>query len=503
MTCDACLLALGSANDRDRTLMVASLSGSITHQVASHGVYAVFLLMALDAVFPAGSELVMVFAGAIAAGVGGASVHLLGLATRSGVGSYLLLSSAGTLGYLAGACLGWLIGVHGGRRFLERHGGWLHLPPPRVRLAERWFRRWGWASVALGRLVPLVRSFISIPAGVFEVSFAPYVLLTLVGSAVWCFVLAAVGWALGASYVGFDGAFTYAEYAVVGARRPRGRRAAARASALRRAADRVGTARGDGPGFRRRMVRDLRMAVDRRDEHLWAARPSESRQGEPGEGQRQPRRPRAFRAHPRRLPWLEDKPTVIVVAAAGTTVATVFALASAAGWTRVVRLTGERHAWLWLLVCFAGEVVAYAGYMLTVRDMARVDDCSEMSLSVSAKTVVAGFGVFAATRSSGGFAVDNWAFRQAGASESRGGSSGGRARPARVRRAFDRRPRCIGGALLPAGRAGGGFDHVASLLILPFLALGVFLTSPKRARRLSDPAAASCAAGSRASSPAP
>ena len=106
---------------------------------------------------------------------------------------------------------------------------------------------------------------------------------------------------------------------------------------------------------------------------------------------------------------------MVIIAAAGVTVGIVFVLASSAGWGRVMHLTEANHAWAWLGVCLAGELIAYAGYVLTVRDMARVDDCSEMSLAVSAQTVVAGFGVFAATRSSGGFAVDYWAFQKAGA----------------------------------------------------------------------------------------
>ena len=185
--------------------------------------------------------------------------------------------------------------------------------------------------------------------------------------------------------------------------------------------------------------------------------------------------------------WLEDKPTVIIIAAAGTTVGAIFVLASAAGWTRVIRLTEANHPWPWLVVCFVGEVIAYAGYMLTIRDMARVDDGSEMSLSVSAQTVVAGFGVFAATRSSGGFAVDNWAFRKAGATESEAAA------------------RAVGlglleyvvlsiGALVASvavffrldGHAGNS-TTLPSLLILPCLAFGIFVTSPKRARRLSRP----------------
>ena len=185
--------------------------------------------------------------------------------------------------------------------------------------------------------------------------------------------------------------------------------------------------------------------------------------------------------------WLEDKPTVIVIAAAGTTVGAVFVLASAAGWTRVMRLTEARHPWSWLIVCLVGELIAYCGYVLTIRDMARVDDCSEMSLSASAHSVVAGFGVFAATRSSGGFAVDYWAFQKAGATE-----------PEAAARAVG-----LGlleyvvlsaAALLASfalffrldGRAGDS-TTLPSLVLLPCLALGFFLTSPKRARRLSRP----------------
>ena len=65
-------------------------------------------------------------------------------------------------------CIGWGIGVYGGRPLLERHGRWLHLSPEKLDRAERWFERRGDWAVFLGRLTPVVRSFISIPAGVFR-----------------------------------------------------------------------------------------------------------------------------------------------------------------------------------------------------------------------------------------------------------------------------------------------------------------------------------------------
>ena len=92
--------------------MLASISSSFTSQVASHGVYAVFVLMAIDAVFPAASELVMVVAGAVAAGVFASAngVTVLGWNVGFGLDAYIVLALAGTLGYLAVAIGGWAIG---------------------------------------------------------------------------------------------------------------------------------------------------------------------------------------------------------------------------------------------------------------------------------------------------------------------------------------------------------------------------------------------------------
>jgi len=169
--------------------------------------------MAIDAVFPAASEVVMVFAGALAAGA--AKIQLFGTHLPPGLSAYLALSASGTLGYLVGSCVGWWIGQQGGRPLLTKHGGWFHLTPPRLEHAEWWFAKWGVLGILVGRVVPLVRSFISIPAGVFEMPLLPYVWLTLIGSAVWAFGLAGVGWALGSSYARFDHGFKYAEYGVV------------------------------------------------------------------------------------------------------------------------------------------------------------------------------------------------------------------------------------------------------------------------------------------------
>lgn len=197
-------------------MVVASLSHSITTAVANHGVWAVFGLMAIDAVFPAASELVMLFAGALAAGAAGThGVNLLGAHFGTGVDAFIVMALAGTLGYLVGALVGWGIGRYGGRPLLAGHGRWFHLSSAKLDRAEAWFDRWGNRGVLIGRITPVVRSFVSIPAGVFEMPLAAYTVLTLVGSAVWAFAIAGVGYALGSSYDSFDHGFRYVEYAVV------------------------------------------------------------------------------------------------------------------------------------------------------------------------------------------------------------------------------------------------------------------------------------------------
>ena len=182
----------------------------------------------------------------------------------------------------------------------------------------------------------------------------------------------------------------------------------------------------------------------------------------------------------------EEKPLLIVLVAAGATIAVAVSLASYAGWPHVLRVVYERRQVGWLAGCFVGELIAYGGYVLTVRDIARVDEGHELDLPASVTTVVAGFGVFTATRASGGFAVDYWAFRKAGASRK------------------EARRRVLGltfleyvvlslGALLASfvlyfnldGHASDGVT-LPSLVVLPVIAVGLWLTAPRRAKRLSS-----------------
>lgn len=197
--------------------ILSHVTDAITAAIGDHGVYAVFLLMMIDAVLPAASELVMVYAGALAAGAfADEHVILFGERIESEIWAFVTMVAAGTIGYTLGAIGGWAIGVYGGRPYLDRHGRWLHLGPERLEKAERWFDRWGDATALIGRITPVARSFVSIPAGVFRMALGRYTVLTFIGSTAWCLAFAGIGWAVGTNWETFHENFHYVDYAVLG-----------------------------------------------------------------------------------------------------------------------------------------------------------------------------------------------------------------------------------------------------------------------------------------------
>lgn len=196
--------------------ILSSITELLTDTIGDYGLYAVSFLMFIDAVLPAASEPVMVYGGAVASGAfAGQDVTLFGTTIESGFPAYLAVATAGTLAYTLGSMFGWWIGAAAGRPFLETHGRWFHLNEKKLDKAEAWFDRYGDWAVFLGRITPVARSFISIPAGVFRMPFGRYTVLTLLGSALWCFPLAGIGWALGANWERFHEAFHFVDYAAL------------------------------------------------------------------------------------------------------------------------------------------------------------------------------------------------------------------------------------------------------------------------------------------------
>lgn len=197
-------------------MLLASASSSLTHFIGDHGLYAVFALMLVDSVLPAASELVMLYAGVLASGaLAGQHVVLFGHRIDSHFWGYVAVAAAGVAGQTVGSIIGWAIGLYGGRPLVERHGRWLHLGPENLDRAERWFDRWGDWAVFLGRMTPVVRSFVSIPAGLARMPLGRFTLYSVLGTIPWCFGIAGAGWALGSSWEKFHHDFAYVE-ALVG-----------------------------------------------------------------------------------------------------------------------------------------------------------------------------------------------------------------------------------------------------------------------------------------------
>jgi len=189
---------------------------SLTSFVGDHSVYAIFLLMAVAAILPIGSELIMVYAGALASGaISDAHVVLFGNTIESHGWAYVTVALAGTLGNTVGAIGGWAIGRYGGRPLVQRHGKWLHITDKRIDRAESWFDRFGPVAVPLGFAAPVIRSFVAIPAGFLREPLGRFVPQAMLGSAIFCFGLAAGGWALGKSYNSLHDALTYVGIALV------------------------------------------------------------------------------------------------------------------------------------------------------------------------------------------------------------------------------------------------------------------------------------------------
>jgi uncharacterized membrane protein YbhN (UPF0104 family) len=181
---------------------------------------------------------------------------------------------------------------------------------------------------------------------------------------------------------------------------------------------------------------------------------------------------------------LERHPLLVLVVPTVLALGAVALLADLAGAERLDRAARNIHP-AWLLLCLGGELLAYGGYVLAVRDTAKVDNGPTLSFGRSLQTVIGGFGVFAATRTSGGFAVDYWALRSAG--EDRDGAV------ARVLALGALEYVVLAPAALCSAIALiiGGTDVPLSLtlpwlLVIPGALAAIWVSSPKRAPRYSD-----------------
>ena len=174
--------------------------------IATYGYLAIFLLMlAESACIPVPSELIMTFGGALAAGaVPGTHLNLIGVIL------------AGTAGNVAGSYLAWAVGRYGGQPALRKRGRRLRLREHDLDRAVAWFDRYGNKAVLIGRLLPVVRTFISLPAGIAGMPPVRFGVYTTIGCLLWTTALAVAGYAVGANWESVVSAFHGPSYVIAG-----------------------------------------------------------------------------------------------------------------------------------------------------------------------------------------------------------------------------------------------------------------------------------------------
>ena len=173
----------------------------IVSQITRHGYLAVFLLMTLESVcIPIPSEAIMGFGGALSAGVvfAGVNTHL----------NFWGVALLGALGNLLGSIIAYYIGRYGGRAIIERWGKYILIRHHDLDRAESFFSKKGDVAVLVGRVLPVVRTFISFPAGVAEMPIGKFAFFTLLGSLPWTIGLAYLGRSLATNWQSISHAAT-------------------------------------------------------------------------------------------------------------------------------------------------------------------------------------------------------------------------------------------------------------------------------------------------------
>src|SRR5829696_10160840 len=171
-----------------------------TDFISSTGLPAVFILMALEsACLPVPSEAIMLFAGS---SVAEGELSMAGIVI------------AGVLGNLLGSWAAYAVGYYGRIDLLEKNR-LIHLPPKYLRWADDWFDRYGDATVFFTRMLPIIRTFISLPAGVAKMPFWRFTTLTLLGCIPWVLMLGLIGESVGENWEEWREHLHYLDYAVV------------------------------------------------------------------------------------------------------------------------------------------------------------------------------------------------------------------------------------------------------------------------------------------------
>jgi len=181
--------------------IIETISNFIISVIEQLGYGGVFVGMMLESTgLPIPSEVIMPFAGYV---VWKGGLTLIGI------------TLAGTLGCLAGSLIAYYIGLWGGRPLLERYGKYVLIRKGELDRADEWFKKYGDSAVFISRLLPVVRTFISFPAGIVHMDVKKFSLYTVLGSLPWCFALAYIGVLLGPHWEDIKGLFRYLDIVVI------------------------------------------------------------------------------------------------------------------------------------------------------------------------------------------------------------------------------------------------------------------------------------------------
>lgn len=180
--------------------LVEFVSSTAIYLIESLGYWGIFLGMTIEsACIPLPSEIIMTFAGYV---------------VYEGKMAFWGVVLVGTLGNLIGSLIAYYVGWWGGRPLLEKYGKYILITHNKLNLADEWFEKYGHEAVLISRMLPGLRTFISLPAGITHMNLKKFILYTVVGSLPWCFVLTYIGVLMGPNWTTIESYFRYLDIIV-------------------------------------------------------------------------------------------------------------------------------------------------------------------------------------------------------------------------------------------------------------------------------------------------
>ena len=182
--------------------LIAELGRFVVTMISKFGYTGILITMAIEsACIPLPSEIIMPFSGYL---------------VSTGQFSMLGVTMAGAIGNVLGSLVAYYVGVWGGRPFVESYGPYFLVSRRDLEMADRWFLKYGEAAVLISRMLPVVRTFISLPAGIVRMNVLKFILFSFIGAVPWCYLLAYIGLKLGERWDGLREYFHHLDV-VIGA----------------------------------------------------------------------------------------------------------------------------------------------------------------------------------------------------------------------------------------------------------------------------------------------